>query len=150
MKQTRMPLVPGSLRAAAVAGAVLSAAAAVPAGADGFAGSGSCAAAPPPSPAAGSEDAKKAHRPIGAVLGRERDLGPGVDPAVREAGRGRVGGAAQVAVADAVEGMGLPLLRVGTLIATPLNCLMTLADGPIETLSDLKGKGVLLDFWFLA
>ncbi len=37
---------------------------------------------------------------------------------------------------------GLPLQRVGTLIATPLNCLLTLADGPIKTPADLKGKKV--------
>jgi len=37
---------------------------------------------------------------------------------------------------------GLPLQRVGTLVATPLNCLLTLADGPIETPADLAGKKV--------
>lgn len=37
---------------------------------------------------------------------------------------------------------GLPLVQVGTLIATPLNCLAVLADGPIHTLRDLKGKRV--------
>ncbi|WP_424926938.1 ABC transporter substrate-binding protein [Amaricoccus tamworthensis] len=37
---------------------------------------------------------------------------------------------------------GLPLKRVGTLISTPLNCLLTLEDGPIETLADLKGRKV--------
>jgi putative hydroxymethylpyrimidine transport system substrate-binding protein len=37
---------------------------------------------------------------------------------------------------------GLPLLRVGTLVATPLNCLLTLQDGPVETLADLKGRKV--------
>jgi len=37
---------------------------------------------------------------------------------------------------------GLPLQRVGTLVATPLNCLLTLADGPITTPADLKGKKV--------
>ncbi|WP_170335713.1 ABC transporter substrate-binding protein [Ruegeria arenilitoris] len=37
---------------------------------------------------------------------------------------------------------GLPLKRVGTLVATPLNCLLVLKDGPIETLADLKGKKV--------
>ena len=37
---------------------------------------------------------------------------------------------------------GLPLIRVGTLVATPLNCLLTLADGPIESIADLKGKKV--------
>jgi putative hydroxymethylpyrimidine transport system substrate-binding protein len=37
---------------------------------------------------------------------------------------------------------GLPLMRVGTLVATPLNCLLVLKDGPIKTISDLKGKKV--------
>ena len=37
---------------------------------------------------------------------------------------------------------GLPLVRVGTLVATPLNCLLALEDGPIKTLADLKGKKV--------
>ncbi|MTH66431.1 ABC transporter substrate-binding protein [Paracoccus shanxieyensis] len=36
---------------------------------------------------------------------------------------------------------GLPLKRVGTLIATPLNCLMVKADGP-QTIADLKGKKI--------
>ncbi|MEM7291387.1 MAG: ABC transporter substrate-binding protein, partial [Pseudomonadota bacterium] len=34
---------------------------------------------------------------------------------------------------------GLPLTRVGTLVATPLNCLLVLADGPITSIADLKG-----------
>ncbi|MEL7428523.1 MAG: ABC transporter substrate-binding protein [Pseudomonadota bacterium] len=37
---------------------------------------------------------------------------------------------------------GLPLKRVGTLVATPLNCLLVLADGPIKSLADLKGKKI--------
>ena len=37
---------------------------------------------------------------------------------------------------------GLPLKRVGTLVATPLNCLLVLADGPVETLADLEGRKV--------
>jgi putative hydroxymethylpyrimidine transport system substrate-binding protein len=37
---------------------------------------------------------------------------------------------------------GLPLVRVGTLVATPLNCLLVLRDGPVETLADLKGRKV--------
>lgn len=37
---------------------------------------------------------------------------------------------------------GLPLVRVGTLIATPLNCLLVLKNGPIQSLSDLKGKRI--------
>jgi putative hydroxymethylpyrimidine transport system substrate-binding protein len=34
---------------------------------------------------------------------------------------------------------GLPLIRVGTLVATPLNCLLVLEDGPIKNIADLKG-----------
>ena len=37
---------------------------------------------------------------------------------------------------------GLPLVRIASLIATPLNSLVVLADGPIKSLADLKGKTV--------
>jgi putative hydroxymethylpyrimidine transport system substrate-binding protein len=37
---------------------------------------------------------------------------------------------------------GMPLLRVGTLVATPLNCLLVLEDGPVETIADLQGRKV--------
>ena len=37
---------------------------------------------------------------------------------------------------------GLPLVRVGTLVGTPLNCLMVRADGPVQTVADLKGRKV--------
>ncbi|MEL6677988.1 MAG: ABC transporter substrate-binding protein [Pseudomonadota bacterium] len=37
---------------------------------------------------------------------------------------------------------GLPLKRVGTLVATPLNCLLVLEDGPIATPADLAGKQI--------
>ena len=37
---------------------------------------------------------------------------------------------------------GLPLKRVATLVATPLNTLLVLADGPIRTLADLKGRKI--------
>lgn len=35
---------------------------------------------------------------------------------------------------------GLPLVRIATLVATPLNTLVVVADGPIKRLADLKGK----------
>lgn len=35
---------------------------------------------------------------------------------------------------------GLPLVQVGSLISRPLNCLAVLADGPIHSIKDLKGK----------
>ena len=37
---------------------------------------------------------------------------------------------------------GLPLKRVGTLVATPLNCLLVLEDGPVKTPADLAGRKV--------
>ncbi len=37
---------------------------------------------------------------------------------------------------------GLPLVRVATLIDTPLNSLVVLRDGPIKSLADLKGKKI--------
>jgi len=37
---------------------------------------------------------------------------------------------------------GLPLLRVGTLIATPLNCLAVLAEGPVQEIADLEGRKI--------
>ncbi|MGM0584930.1 MAG: ABC transporter substrate-binding protein [Pseudomonadota bacterium] len=37
---------------------------------------------------------------------------------------------------------GLPLIRVGTLVATPLNCLLVLDDGPVQALSDLEGRKI--------
>ena len=37
---------------------------------------------------------------------------------------------------------GLPLVRIGTLVATPLNSLLVLADGPIHKIEDLKGRKV--------
>ncbi len=37
---------------------------------------------------------------------------------------------------------GLPLKRVGTLIASPLNCLLVLKEGPVRKVADLKGRKV--------
>lgn len=37
---------------------------------------------------------------------------------------------------------GMKLVRVGTLVSTPLTCLVTLAKGPIKSIADLKGKKV--------
>jgi putative hydroxymethylpyrimidine transport system substrate-binding protein len=37
---------------------------------------------------------------------------------------------------------GLPLVRLGTLVETPLNSLVVMKDGPVETLADLKGKNI--------
>jgi putative hydroxymethylpyrimidine transport system substrate-binding protein len=37
---------------------------------------------------------------------------------------------------------GLPLVRIATLVATPLNSLVVMADGPIRSIADLKGRKV--------
>ncbi|WP_207101665.1 ABC transporter substrate-binding protein [Paracoccus shandongensis] len=37
---------------------------------------------------------------------------------------------------------GLPLTRIATLVATPLNCVTVLADGPVQSIADLKGRTV--------
>ncbi|MGE0256535.1 MAG: ABC transporter substrate-binding protein [Alphaproteobacteria bacterium] len=39
-------------------------------------------------------------------------------------------------------GEGLPLVRIGTLVATPLNTLVVLANGPVKGIADLKGRKV--------
>ncbi len=37
---------------------------------------------------------------------------------------------------------GLPLVRIGTLVSTPLSTLTVLRDGPVKTLADLRGKKI--------
>lgn len=37
---------------------------------------------------------------------------------------------------------GLPLVRIGGVVDTPLNCLVALDGGPVKTVADLKGKKV--------
>ena len=37
---------------------------------------------------------------------------------------------------------GLPLTRIATLVATPLNCLVVLKESPVRSISDLRGKTV--------
>lgn len=37
---------------------------------------------------------------------------------------------------------GLPLVRIGTLVATPLTTLVALADGPVQSVADLRGQKV--------
>jgi len=39
-------------------------------------------------------------------------------------------------------GEGLPLVRIGTLVSTPLNSLVVLKNGPIQSIKDLKGKKI--------
>ena len=37
---------------------------------------------------------------------------------------------------------GLPLVRVGVLVAQPLNSLVALEDGPVKTIADFKGRKI--------
>lgn len=37
---------------------------------------------------------------------------------------------------------GLPLVRVGTLVGMPLSCVMVQADGPVQSIADLKGRKI--------
>ena len=37
---------------------------------------------------------------------------------------------------------GLPLTRIATLVATPLNSLVVLEDGPVKSIADLKGRKI--------
>lgn len=66
---------------------------------------------------------------------------PSLPPRLVAAGQGDIAVTYQ---ADLVLNVaaGLPLVRVGTLVETPLNCLIALKAGPIKSLSDLKGKRI--------
>lgn len=66
---------------------------------------------------------------------------PSAPPRLVAAGQGDIAVTYQPNLYQQVE-EGLPLTRIGTLVATPLNTLVVLEDGPIKTLEDLKGKTV--------
>ena len=66
---------------------------------------------------------------------------PSAPPRLVAAGRGDLAISYQPQLHLQVS-QGLPLVRVGTLISTPLNCLLVLEDGPVDSLADLKGRKV--------
>jgi putative hydroxymethylpyrimidine transport system substrate-binding protein len=66
---------------------------------------------------------------------------PNDPPRLIGARRGDVGVYYQKNLHLAVD-QGLPLMRVGTLVATPLSTLTVLRDGPIRSLADLRGKRI--------
>jgi putative hydroxymethylpyrimidine transport system substrate-binding protein len=80
-----------------------------------------------------------------AEAGLEVEIIPPADPAdppkMAAAGRADIAVSYQPQLHLQVD-QGMPLLRVGTLVATPLNCLLVLKDGPVQTLADLKGRKV--------
>ncbi|MEK9844014.1 ABC transporter substrate-binding protein [Thalassospira sp.] len=66
---------------------------------------------------------------------------PSAPPRLVAAGQGDVAVSYQPQLhVQAAEG--LPLTRIGTLVATPLNSLIVLEDGPIKEIADLKGKKI--------
>jgi putative hydroxymethylpyrimidine transport system substrate-binding protein len=66
---------------------------------------------------------------------------PNDPPKLVAAGRGDIAVSYQPNLHLQVEA-GLPLVRIGTLVATPLNTLVALRDGPIESVADLEGRKV--------
>ncbi|MTI16615.1 ABC transporter ATP-binding protein [Rhodobacteraceae bacterium RKSG542] len=66
---------------------------------------------------------------------------PAMPPRLVAAGQGEVAISYQPVLHAQVD-EGLPVARIGTLVATPLNTLIVKADGPIKELSDLKDKRI--------
>ncbi|MFM9975322.1 MAG: ABC transporter substrate-binding protein [Beijerinckiaceae bacterium] len=66
---------------------------------------------------------------------------PSAPPRLVAAGQGDIALTYQPNLYEQVK-EGLPLVRVGAAIATPLNSLVVLADGPVKTIADLKGRTV--------
>ena len=66
---------------------------------------------------------------------------PSDPPKLVAAGKADLGITYQPSLLLAVN-QGLPLMRIATLIATPLNCVAVLKSSHIKTLADLKGKTI--------
>ena len=66
---------------------------------------------------------------------------PSAPPRLVAAGQGDIALTYQPNLYEQVK-EGLPLVRVGAAIATPLNSLVVLADGPVKTIADLKGRTI--------
>lgn len=66
---------------------------------------------------------------------------PADPPKLVAAGRADIAVSYQVSQHIQVD-RGLPVMRFGTLVATPLNTLLVLDDGPIKSIADLKGRKV--------
>ncbi|MCR9254852.1 MAG: ABC transporter substrate-binding protein [Alphaproteobacteria bacterium] len=66
---------------------------------------------------------------------------PADPPKLVAAGRADIAVSYQISQHIQVDA-GLPVMRIGTLVATPLNTLLVLADGPVQSIGDLKGRKV--------
>ena len=66
---------------------------------------------------------------------------PSAPPKLVAAGKAELAVSYQPQLHVQVE-QGLPLIRIATLVSTPLNSLVVLKNGPIKSIKDLKGKKV--------
>ncbi len=66
---------------------------------------------------------------------------PSAPPRLVAAGQGDIAVSYQPSYTRAIH-QGIPVIRIGTLISTPLNTLTVLADGPVKSLADLKGRTI--------
>lgn len=66
---------------------------------------------------------------------------PAMPPKLVAAGQGDIAVSYQQTLHAQID-EGLPMKWIGTLVETPLNALIVLKDGPIQTLEDLKGKKI--------
>ena len=73
---------------------------------------------------------------------------PNLPPKLVAAGKGELAVSYQPQLHIQVD-QGLPLIRVGTLVSTPLNSLVVLRDGGINTILDLKGKKNRVFRWWI-
>lgn len=80
-------------------------------------------------------------RDEGLVVEMIAPADPNDPPRLVAAGRGDIAISYQPQLHLQVDA-GLPVVRIGTLVATPLNSVIVLKDGPIKSIKDLKGKKV--------
>jgi putative hydroxymethylpyrimidine transport system substrate-binding protein len=66
---------------------------------------------------------------------------PSAPPRLIAAGQGDIAISYQPSYTRAVASE-IPVVRIGTLVGTPLNTMTVLADGPVKTLADLKGRTI--------
>lgn len=66
---------------------------------------------------------------------------PSAPPRLVAAGQAEIAVSYQPSLYQSVA-EGLPLVRFGTLVSTPLTALVALKDGPVKSIADLKGKTV--------
>ncbi|EEA92879.1 ABC transporter substrate-binding protein [Pseudovibrio sp. JE062] len=66
---------------------------------------------------------------------------PSMPPKLVAAGQGDIAISYQQTLHPQID-EGMPLMRIGTLVSTPLNTLIVLEDGPIKEIADLKGKRI--------